>query len=692
MNQVSQQVRARIVLLFVLAAVVILLLILRVGWIQLSKNDDYQQMALQQRLKKVKVEPKRGIIYDRTGTELAVSASADTVVAAPQDVEQPEKTAGKLADILELEQEEIYQQLTKQLGSVYIARKVADEKAEQIRKLDLPGIYFTQESKRFYPKDNLAAHVLGFAGVDSQGLQGIELSYDQQLRGQPGRISMESDAVGREIPQGIKDYIAPEDGNNIYLTIDHVLQYIAERELKQAMTEHQAQAGTIVMMDPETGDILSLANQPTYNPNQFADYQPRLWRNRAVSDTYEPGSTFKIVTAAAGLEEGVVHPKDKFYDPGYIKVSGQKIDCWKGGGHGKQTFAEVVQNSCNPGFVQVGQRIGEEKFYEYIDAFGFGEQTRIKLPGEAEGLVYDLDDVGPVELATTSFGHGISVTPVQLTTAVSAVANDGQMLKPQLVKEIRKPNGELINKISPEPIRKIISQETSQTLRNLLEGVVAGGSGRKAGIEGYEIGGKTGTAKHYGKRLYDSSFVGMVPVDDPQLVTLVVLYGVESYPYYGSQVAAPIFHNIVKDALRYLEIPPENNQPTEEEESVKQVKVPNVENLPLSEAEDKLLQRGLEVKLEGRGQQVVHQVPESGVVVNKNSTVILFFDGATEQQEKYQVTVPNLEGMRVKEAANLVGELGLKLKWSGTGAIEEQDPAPGLTVDSGEYIKVWLSD
>ncbi|GAB6100366.1 stage V sporulation protein D [Halanaerocella petrolearia] len=698
MSKISQKVRARILLLFGLAFLAISLLVLRIGWIQLSKNNDYQQRALQQRLRKVKVEPKRGVIYDKNGVELAVSASADTVVAAPKDIEQPQQTAQKLAAILELSQKEIYQKVTKQLGAVYIARKVAEEKAEKIRKLDLPGIYFTEESKRFYPKGNLASHILGFAGIDSQGLQGIELSYDQQLRGDPGRISIESDAIGREIPKGIKDYIAPDDGNNIYLTIDHVLQYIAERELDQAMTEHQAKAGTIVMMDPRNGDILALANRPTYNPNQFADYTPRLWRNRAVSDTYEPGSTFKIMTASAGLEEGVVHSNDKFYDPGYIEVAGQRINCWKSGGHGKQTFAEVVQNSCNPGFVQVGQRIGKEKFYDYIKAFGFGQETGIKLPGEAEGLAYSLDDIGPVELATMSFGHGITVTPIQLIRAVSAVANDGQLLRPQLVKEVRKPNGELLKKMEPEPIRRVISKETSQTVRRLLEGVVAEGSGKKAAIKGYRIGGKTGTAKHYGKRIYDASFIGMVPIENPQLVTLVVMYGVSSYPYYGSQVGAPIFHDVVKDALRYLEIPPQTDKESKKKESkkednkVKQVKVPNVKNLSLTKAEDKLHRKRLQVKLEDRGDKVVDQVPQPGVVVNEESTVILFFDDAENEKQKYQVTVPDLKGMKVREAADLIGELGLRLKWSGSGVIKDQKPAPGLTVDTGEYVKVWLSN
>ncbi|WP_018247705.1 stage V sporulation protein D [Orenia marismortui] len=690
MKKLRLEIRKRISILFLFVILFMLSLSARFLWIQIISNNKYQQKALGQRLRELKVEPKRGIIYDRNGVELAVSASADTVVAIPKEVKNAKETAKKLSKILDQSQDDIYERITKKAAAVYIARKVSEEQAKKIRKLNLSGITFTDETKRFYPKGVLASHLLGFSGVDNQGLQGIELSYDYELRGNPGRISIESDAVGRKIPEGIKDYKAPDDGNNIYLTIDNVLQYIAERELDKALTEHTAKAATIIMMDPKTGQILALANRPTYDPNNFAKYSPGLWRDRAVSDTYEPGSTFKIITTAAGLEEGVVHPNDRFFDPGYIEVAGQTIHCWKSGGHGSQTFAEVVQNSCNPGFVQVGQRIGKETFYKYIEAFGFSDKTNIQLPGEAKGLMYDLPEIGPVELATISFGHGISVTPIQLITAVSAVANDGQLLRPHLVKEIRNSAGKTIKDVSPEPIRRVISKKTAKTVRELLSGVVKEGSGKKAAVKGYEIGGKTGTAKHYGKQLYDSSFIGMVPSDDPHLVVLVVLSGVSSYPYYGSQVAAPIFHNVVEDSLRYLEIPPQEEIKTEEEERIKRVKIPNVKNLSLSDAEEILVSSGLKVKLEGEGDVIVDQVPNPEVVVNEGSTVILFFKGAEESKSRYRVTIPDLTGVRVKEAANLLSDLGLRLRWHGSGKVVNQRPKAGNLVDSGKYITVWL--
>jgi stage V sporulation protein D (sporulation-specific penicillin-binding protein) len=692
-DKLSVTVRKRIFTLFILVLIFMTVLLFRTAWVQVFDNNKYQNEALDQRLREVKVEPKRGVIYDQNGVELAVSASSDTVVAAPKDIEKPQQVAQKLAGVLDISEDDIYQTITKDASAVYVQRKVSEEQTEEIQNLDLGGVYFTEESKRFYPKGNLGSHLLGFAGVDSQGLQGIEYYYDRYLRGDPGKISIENDAIGRKIPDGIKDYVAPDDGNNIYLTIDNVLQYIAERELDKTMKEHQAQAATIVMMNPETGGVLALANRPTYDPNNFADYSEGLWRNRAISDTYEPGSTFKIVTASAALEEGVVHPTDKFYDPGHIEVAGQTINCWKDGGHGKQTFAEVVENSCNPGFVQVGQRIGEESFDKYIRGFGFGKKSNIDLPGEATGLLYSLANIGPVELATISFGHGISVTPIQLATAVSAVANDGQLLEPHLVQKIEDKDGDLVKKNEIQQVRKVISKETAATVRKLLTGVVEEGSGAKAKVEGYKIGGKTGTAKHYGQKLYDASFVGMLPADDPKLVALVVVYGVESYPYYGSQVAAPIFHNIVKDAVRYLEIPPGDESEVEEEvESIEQVEVPNLKNLSVDEAEKKLAKLDLQIKLEGRGTKIIDQVPESGVVVNKDSTVILFFSETEERKNNYEVTVPDFKGLKLEQVRVLLSDLGLEIEIKSSGnRVWKQEPQTGFTINSGDKVKVWLN-
>ncbi|MCK8823679.1 penicillin-binding transpeptidase domain-containing protein [Fuchsiella alkaliacetigena] len=691
MNQSELQIRKRIFYLFLIVVFIMCITVFRLAWIQIYRSDFYQQLALEQRLRKLKVEPQRGFIYDRTGEELAISGSADTIVALPPEIEDPEQVAAELDSVLSVEYDEIYELITRRAYAVYLARRVPSEKAERVRELDLTGISFTEESRRFYPKGSLAAHILGFTGVDNQGLNGLELTYDDMLRGTPGRIMVEKDAAGHEIPEGVERYLDANDGNDIHLTIDHVVQYIAERELENALQINEAEGGTILVMDPRDGSVLALANQPSYDPNNFAEYSPSSWRNAAVSDSYEPGSTFKIITASVGLEEGAVNVSDSFFCPGYIKVEGEKINCWRSGGHGGQSFAEVVANSCNPGFVQVGQRVGRDDFYRYTKGYGFGDATRINLPGEARGQLYAQEEVGPVELATMSFGHGISVTPIQLTTAVSAVANNGVLLQPRLVDKIKDNEGEIIEKFEPQKVRQVVSEETSQTMHDLLEGVVTEGSGEKAQIPGYRVGGKTGTAKHYGVDKYDSSFIGIMPLDDPQLVILAAFKGVTSYPYYGSQVAAPVFNKVAKDVVRYLEIPP-SEKGSQLAEDFEEVEIPDVEGLSLEEADFKLRELGLNFKIEGTGDEVVEQLPYAGAKVREGTTVILFTEDSRVSRSRYTLLMPDFVDMTLDEAEELASKLGLELESGAaeSGLIVEQSFEPGVRVEAGATIEVKL--
>jgi stage V sporulation protein D (sporulation-specific penicillin-binding protein) len=538
--------------------------------------------------------------------------------------------------------------------------------------------------------------VLGFAGDYNQGLEGMESAFDKQLAGINGRLLVEYDAAGQEIPESTRKYIEPEQGLNVVLTIDQTIQYIAERELDKIMQEHSPKSATIVVMDPNTGDILAMANKPDFDPNEFQKYPAEARRNGAVADSYEPGSTFKIVTLAAALEEGVTKPGDQFYDPGYIKVNGETINCWAGGGHGSQTLAEVVQNSCNPGFITLGLRLGTQRLYKYINGFGFGSPLGIELSGEATGIVIPEDQVKPVDLATISMGQANTVTPLQMVTALSAIVNGGKLMKPHIVKELTDREGEVVKRFEPEVVRQIISEETSKLEREMLEAVVSKGSGRNAHIEGYSVGGKTGTAQKpapgggYSATDYIASFIGFAPVDDPQLVAIVVV-DTPKGSYYGGTVAAPAFREVVGDSLRYLEVPV-RIESEEKAADDQETTVPMVINLPADQAENVLRDAGLVSERSGSGQVVYGQIPLDGVKVKKGSSVLLSLNKPESVQDDEDRIVPNLNGKSMRDAAQLLGEMGLVLVPEGepypTGIAREQQPAAGTSLPQGGQVRV----
>nr|MDA8236002.1 stage V sporulation protein D [Clostridia bacterium] len=562
-------IRKRITILLILVSLFLSVLVLRLSWIQFVKGPELQKLATENRTRDVPVPAKRGTIFDRNGKELAVSISADTVYAFPAQIKglKPEKqqeVANKLAEVLGLKVDEVLQKITKKSSIETVKAKIESDKANKLKELDLPGISIVEQSKRYYPNDTLAAHILGFTNIDNLGGNGIEISYEKDLKGIPGKIVIERDATGRDIPQAMHKYIPPQEGNSLYLTIDETIQHFVERELDKIMEQHQPEKATIIVMDPKTGAILAMGNRPTYNPNEYGKFDPKTWRNPAISDAYEPGSTFKVVTASAGLEEGVVKPQNPFYDPGYIEVLGRKIRCWKRGGHGSQSFLEVVQNSCNPGFITVGQKVGLEKFMGYVQGFGFGKKTGIPLPGEATGILVPIKRATILDLATMSIGQTNATTPIQLVNAISAIANDGMLMKPQLVKEVRNINGEVIRTIQPETVRQVISKDTARELAGILESVVAQGSGKLAYLVGYRAAGKTGTAQKiapgggYVSGQYVSSFMGFAPANDPKVAAIIVI-DTPKGSYYGGTIAAPVFGALVGDALKYLGVPPQIN-------------------------------------------------------------------------------------------------------------------------------------
>lgn len=701
--------RRRIACLFFGAIAVFFLLLLRLAYLQFALGSELQLKAEQLRTREIPIAAKRGTIYDRNHKKLAVSISADSVYALPPEVRysgKAEEIAKQLSPILEIPEDKLMEKITASRSFEWLKRKVDFEKAQKIRQLDLPGIQVVEESQRFYPKDTLAAHVLGFAGVDNQGLEGLEITRDADLKGVPGKIVVEYDARGQELPQAIHKYNPPVDGHSMVLTIDETIQYFAERELDKLMSSTvNPKSATILVMQPKTGEILALANRPGYDSNNYGDFDAQTWRNSAVSNTYEPGSTFKIVTTAAALEEGVVHPDDRFYDPGYIAVGDRRIRCWRSyNPHGSQSFREVMQNSCNPGFVEVGLKMeNKEKgvFYKYIKAFGFGAKTGIDLPGEATGIMINEKDLKPINIATISIGQSIAVTPLQLITAVSAVANGGVLMEPQIVREVIDADNNVIKGFQPKPIRRVISEQTAQVERDLLESVIAQGTGRTGYIPGYRAGGKTGTAQKagpggYQQGKYVASFIGIAPINDPQIVVLVVIDEPQGYPYQGGQIAAPVFKAVAGDSLRYLGVV---SQYTYEEEKngivkaePKLIAVPEVINLSPEEAAKVLKLEGFKVETKGQGKVVTSQTPAGLAKVEAGSEVILNLGAADPSWVAGSVTVPDLTGKRIREVAELLGAMGLKLDPEGHGKVVRQEPIPGEKISSGNAVKVYFSE
>ncbi|MBA4601167.1 stage V sporulation protein D [Thermoactinomyces mirandus] len=628
------QVRKRLFSLFLIALFVLIALMGRLAYVQLIAGGDLAEKAKELWNRNIPFEAKRGKILDRNHKNLAYNISSPSVMAIPAQIKDPAGTAKKLARILQAPEQKIYEKITERQLIVRLhpwGRKISEEKARQIQGLRLPGIAVTEDSKRNYPNGSLAAHVLGFTGIDNQGLAGLELIYDEKLKGEKGYVSFSATASGEKLPGGVDRFVPPKDGLDLMLTLDYHIQSVLERELDQATARYQPENALAIAMDPGTGEILGMSTRPTFRPDQYRMTDPLIYnRNLPIWKTYEPGSTFKIITLAAALEENKVNLNDYFHDPGYIMVSGARLRCWKAGGHGHQSFLEVVENSCNPGFVTLGQRLGKETLFSYIKKFGFGQKTGIDLNGEARGILFKESRVGPVELATTAFGQGVSVTPIQQIAAVSAAINGGKLMTPHLAKAWIDPeSGETVQKIEPRMKRRVISEETSQKVRHALESVVAKGTGRKAFIDGYRVGGKTGTAQKVGpdgrymKNNHIVSFVGFAPADDPQLVVYVALDNPKGIQF-GGVVAAPIVGNILDDSLRYLKVPKRQKQiPPENNPTVTPiVATPNLINQDIDQIRSSLY--SFPLKVYGKGEKVIDQMPKPGQRVKKGTMIKIY--------------------------------------------------------------------
>lgn len=699
MPMTNTLVRKRLTIVFLVAAAVFIVLMGRLGWIQFVRGEELRIKAEEMRMRDIPVEAKRGTIYDRNGRELVTSISVDSVYAMPNLIKDPGSAAEKLAPLLGMDQAKLDNILSRKSSYEWVKRRIDFQTAEAVRALQLEGIGLVEESKRHYRHETLAPHILGFAGADNQGLAGIEVSYDQLLRGLKGRIVIEHDAAGRPVPNAMHKYFPPVQGHDLVLTLDETIQYFVERELDRVVQQFNPKVAVIIIMDPKTGEILAMGNRPTFSATDWQEAPKEVWdRNPAVWYNYEPGSTFKIITAAAALEEGTVHLEDRFHCPGFIKVADRTIRCWKAGGHGSESFEEVVMNSCNPGFIEVGMDLGKDKFYKYIRAFGLGQETGIVLPGEASGIMIGEKSATNLNIATMSIGQSIAVTPIQLVTAVAAVANDGILMKPQLVREVRDAEGKIVERYEPEEVRRVISAETSRVLKEQLENVVVNGTGKNAFVEGYRVGGKTGTAQVVGQGGYVSgkyvaSFAGFAPADDPQIVALVMVAEPQGGMYYGSQVAAPVFQAVARDVLRYLRVPETPGlvkpaQPWETPQETVVISVPNVINYPVEEAGRVLQAAGLKYQTLGEGNIIYGQTPDAGARVNSGTTVILELQPASGGEAGETVTVPNLTGLSIKEAGNLLEEIGLRLEPTGSGLAITQQTEPGTKVPREAVIKV----
>ncbi|MEI3610988.1 stage V sporulation protein D [Pseudogracilibacillus sp. SO30301A] len=629
-------VKKRIIFTFLLFAFIIVVILIRLGYVQFVIGQEITDKATESWLRDITFRADRGNILDANGNELTKNISAPSVILIPRQITEKQKTAEHLAEILDLTDKEAYEYVTKNASSVEIhpkGRKISEEQEEQLEVLNLDGVYLAKDSKRHYPYDDYLSHVLGFTGIDNQGLMGLELEYDEKLKGTNGSLSYYSDAKGGQIKDSANVYKPPKDGLHLKTTIDLNVQTIIERELDLAELKYNPDGALAIAVDPKTGGVLGMSTRPNFHPARYTEVDQHIFdRNLPIWSTFEPGSTFKIITLAAALEEELIDlEKDSFHDRGHVMVGGARLRCWKAGGHGSQTMLEVVQNSCNPGFVHIGSKLGDKKLFNYIRKFGFGSKTGIDLQGEGTGILFKPEQVGPVELATTSFGQGVSVTPIQQVMAVAATINGGYLYEPFIAKEWIDPvTNEVVERTEPILKEKVISESTSEQVRNALESVVAKGTGRPAYVDGYRVGGKTGTAQKVGSdgrymsNNHIVSFIGFAPADDPQIVVLVAIDNPKNTIQFGGVVAAPIVGRVIGDSLRTLDVPPRKEEIEKEYVWPEQpkVRVPDLVGL----TKDDLIQdlSNFTIEVHGEGERILDQSPEAGTKVEEGAKIRVY--------------------------------------------------------------------
>ena len=709
--------------------VVFVILVARIGFIQFIQGNYLKELAYQQQTINQIISPKRGNIYDSTGKALAISAQVDTITINPNKIKEnteektqklKEKIAKGLSDIFELNYEEVLKKVTSDSKVETIIKKVEQEKVDKLKEWMeeneiTVGINIDEDTKRYYPYNTVASAVIGFCGDDNQGLVGIESTWDTVLTGTPGKIVSSKGGDEQEVPNAEETYISAENGSDLTLTIDLNIQTIVEKYLKQAVEENKCEkGGNVIVMNPKTGDILAMASYPDYNlntpftPNETiaTTYETlsteekgnalhKMWSNKSVAETYEPGSTFKVITTSVALEENITTPDvpGNFYCKGYQEVGDRKIYCWRSQPHGVQTLRQALGNSCNPAFMQLGAKIGANTLYKYYEAFGLFDSTESTLYGEQKGIFQKLENVGPVELATMSFGQRLNVTPLQMVTAISCVANDGILMKPRIVKQIKNTDTDSITEVPVKEVRQVLSKTTAQEVKELMESVVTDGTGRHAAVAGYSIGGKTGTSeppelkKEEG---YVASYVAISPIEDTQITLLLTLYKPQGKNgHQGGQVAGPVVSQMLSEILPYLGVPSDNANTGTDTSNLKMV--PDIRNKTVTEAEKILKDMGFNVKTYANGDKnsllVKDQMPKPGSSLPKDAIIILYSE---DNAIATSVTVPDLKGMNASQATSTLKSKNLNINIEGSGVVITQDYSKDSLVPEGSIIRVTL--
>jgi len=716
----KKNIKKRMMGLYIVFLVCMVILLGVTAYWQFIRGSWLKEEAEKQQTRDSLVTAKRGVIYDRNMKVIAQSASAYMVCVVPVEINKEEGNAEMvskaLSEILDIDYEAVYEKTQRDSYYEIVAKKVEQSDVDKIKALELPGVRFDEDTKRYYPNGNFASHVIGFTGDDNQGLDGIEAILNEELSGISGRIRTAKNAAGTDMPYEHEEYVDPVDGGDVVLTIDEVIQHFTEKHLEDARINNSILEGaSAIVMNPQTGEILAMTTKPDFDLNQpfliedeeilsiIAELEgdektkavnealQKKWRNKATVDTYEPGSTFKAMVAAAAIEENVIGPNDTFTCTGSKTVSGVPIRCHKVTGHGTQTFEEAVKNSCNPALMEIGAKLGKENFIKYFKAFGFMEKTGLEL-GESVGIFHNPKSFTELNLATSSFGQSFTVTPLQMINAMCAIANGGNLMKPHLVKEVIGQDGSIITTVEPEIIRQVISKDTSDKMRTILESVVSDGGGKNAYVKGYRVAGKTGTSEKLprGSGTYIASFLGFAPADNPQIAVIVMLDNPGGDEYYGGMIAAPVVGRIMEDTLRYLGVEP---QYTAEELESNETAIPEVVGMSLSEAQGTLANNGFKYLVVGEGDKVISQMPKAGTRLGANAICILY---TAEGSDGQTAVVPDVTQMSAYDCNYTLTNAGLNFKVTGPGkniqngaamAIK-QEPAPGTELPLGSVVSV----